>query len=361
MSGAETMQGAPILVTGGAGFIGSCFVRRAIERGQSIVTLDLLTYAGREANFGPARNSPLHRFVRLDIRDRDRVRQLIGECRPRAIVHFAAETHVDRSINDPTAFVTTNVGGTAVLLTAALEYWDKLPREQRERFRMLHVSTDEVFGALGPTGRFDESTPYAPRSPYAASKAGADHLVRAFHETYGLPTLIGNCSNNYGPYQFPEKLIPLTILRAIRGETLPVYGKGENVRDWMHVEDHCMALETMLDRAKPGETFCIGGAGERTNLALVEMICADLDRARPRADGKPYRAQITFVTDRPGHDFRYAIDSRKARTVLGWNGPRPLEQGIAATVRWYLDNPNWWEPILAEIYGTERLGLRRTP
>ncbi|MFN8928305.1 MAG: dTDP-glucose 4,6-dehydratase [Rhodospirillales bacterium] len=358
MSSSHARTDAPILVTGGAGFIGSCYVRRAIASGRRVVNLDALTYAGTLTRLASVADDPLHRFVHGDVRDSALLARLFDEERPDAVVHFAAESHVDRSINDARPFIDTNVGGTTALLGAALAHWDGLSGADREAFRFLHISTDEVFGTLGPTGAFTETTPYNPRSPYAASKAASDHLVRSFGLTYGLPVLITNCSNNYGPFQFPEKLIPLTFVRAIGGRPLPVYGDGSNVRDWIHVEDSCAAFEGVLSRGVPGESYCIGADAERTNLDTVRDICRLLDGLTPKADGGRHEDQITFVTDRPGHDFRYATDCAKARRTLGWSGGRPFAEGLLQTVRWYLENRAWWEPILAGVYDGERLGLR---
>jgi len=351
-------RNAPLLVTGGAGFIGSCFVRRAVAAGHRVVNLDALTYAGTKTRLPGLLDHPLHRFVHGDIRDADLLKRVVAEVRPRAIVHFAAESHVDRSINDATPFIQTNVAGTGNLLAATLAYWEGLDKAEQQEFRFLHISTDEVFGSLDDDGFFTETSPYNPRSPYAASKAASDHLVRSFHLTYGLPVLLTNCSNNYGPYQFPEKLVALTTVRAITGKPLPIYGDGTNVRDWIHVEDSCAAFEAVLAKGRPGESYCIGGEAERANIDTVLTICGFLDRMAPRADGKPYADQITFVTDRPGHDFRYATDCTKARNELGWSGSRTFETGLGDTVRWFLNNRAWWEPILAATYDGGRLGLR---
>jgi len=295
-------------------------------------------------------------FVQGDIGDRALVDRLLAEHQPDAIVNFAAESHVDRSIDGPAAFVQTNVVGTLALLESARDYWRGLDGERRDRFRFLHVSTDEVYGSLGQTGRFTETTPYAPNSPYSASKAASDHLVRAFHHTYGLPTLTTNCSNNYGPYQFPEKLIPLIVLKALRGEPLPVYGDGRNVRDWLYVGDHCEAIRRVLAAGRVGETYNIGGDAERENIAVVRSICALLDDRSPRADGQPRESQISFVADRPGHDRRYAIDAGKIQRELGWSPSVDFEQGIARTVDWYLDNEDWVQGVLDGSYRLERIG-----
>jgi dTDP-glucose 4,6-dehydratase len=347
-----------ILVTGGAGFIGGAFVRGWLARRLGpVVNLDKLTYAGNLASIACALKHPAHVFVEGDVADRDLTNRLLKEYRPQAIVHFAAESHVDRSIQGPDIFVATNVLGTYSLLQAALEYWHGLTPSQAARFRFLHVSTDEVYGTLGPTGAFTESTPYAPRSPYSASKAAADHFVRAYYHTYGLPTLVTNCSNNYGPYQFPEKLIPLVILNALEGRSLPVYGDGKQVRDWLFVEDHCRALRSILRRAAPGETFHVGGETQRTNLQIVEEICDLVDRLRPKLPHVPCRQLIKFVEDRPGHDRRYAMDAAKLKRQVGWRPLHSLESGLRLTVDWYLKHPQWTEQVTSGIYNRERLGL----
>jgi dTDP-glucose 4,6-dehydratase len=327
-----------LLVTGGAGFIGSSFVLSTVaETNEALVNLDKLTYAGRLDNLAGLRGDERHVFVKGDIGDRALVRSLFERHRPRAVVHLAAESHVDRSIEGPAEFVTTNVLGTFSLLEESRAYWESLPGPEKAAFRFLHVSTDEVYGSLGPDDpAFSETTPYAPNSPYSASKAGSDHLVRAYHHTYGLPTLVTNCSNNYGPRQFPEKLIPLMIHHALAGKPLPVYGDGQNVRDWLYVMDHCGALRAVLERGRPGEVYNIGGGAEMKNLDLVQTLCSLLDEARPRARGS-YAELISFVKDRPGHDRRYAIDSRKIQRELGWKPQESFESGLAKTVRWYLD------------------------
>jgi dTDP-glucose 4,6-dehydratase len=327
-----------LLVTGGAGFIGSNFVLQAIaETGEPVVNLDKLTYAGNLANLEPLRGDARHVFVKGDVCDRGLVRRLLAEHRPRAVVHLAAESHVDRSIEGPAPFVQTNVVGTFSLLEEVREYWSGLPSAERAAFRFLHVSTDEVYGSLGPQDpAFSEATPYAPNSPYSASKAGSDHLVRAYWHTFGLPTLTTNCSNNYGPRQFPEKLIPLMIHHALAGKPLPVYGDGQNVRDWLYVLDHCSALRAVLERGRVGEVYNIGGNAEMKNLDLVRTLCALLDDAIPRTGGS-YAALISFVKDRPGHDRRYAIDSRKIQAELGWRPAESFESGLRETVRWYLE------------------------
>lgn len=346
-----------ILVTGGAGFIGSALVRHLVgHTAHTVLNVDALTYAGNLSSLASIGDSNRYAFVRADICDTDRIAALIADFRPQVITHLAAESHVDRSIDGPAAFIRTNLTGTFNMLDAALGYWRGLDGAEREAFRFHHISTDEVFGALGDTGHFREDTPYDPRSPYSASKAGSDHLVRAWHHTYGLPVLITNCSNNYGPYHFPEKLIPLMIIKALAGEPLPVYGTGGNVRDWLYVDDHVRALVAVFERGRPGESYMIGGNSERTNLAVVEQLCATLDAERPRADGQSYASQISFVADRPGHDFRYAIDATKLRDELGWAPQESFETGIAKTVRWYLDNQDWWQAILNGSYRGERLG-----
>ena len=344
------------LVTGGAGFIGGNFVLRAVASGVKVVNLDALTYAGNLDTLASVQDNPLHVFVEGDIGDRALVARLLAEHRPDAVVNFAAESHVDRSIDGPAAFIQTNVVGTLGLLESVRDHWKELEGEARERFRFLHVSTDEVYGSLGDTGKFTESTPYAPNSPYSASKAASDHLVRAFHHTYGLPVLTTNCSNNYGPYHFPEKLIPLIIARALAGEPLPVYGDGKNVRDWLFVGDHCRALRTVLEKGRVGETYNVGGNAEMQNIEVVHAICALLDERAPRADGKPRSSQITFVADRPGHDRRYAIDASKLRDELGWEPEYTFEQGIAETVDWYLANQAWVKRVLDGSYRLERIG-----
>lgn len=347
-----------ILVTGGAGFIGSALIRHLIgETTHEVLNLDKLTYAGVLTSLAPVGNNPRYRFVQGDICDAEVVRSLLVEFQPDIVAHLAAESHVDRSIDGPGAFIQTNVVGTYTLLDQALAYWRGLDGQRRADFRFHHISTDEVYGSLGDEGLFTESTAYDPRSPYSASKAGSDHLVRAWGHTYGLPVLVTNCSNNYGPYHFPEKLIPLIIIRALSGEPLPVYGDGSNIRDWLYVEDHARALRTVFERGTPGETYNVGGNSERRNIEVVQAICAALDRLQPRADGRSYASQISFVADRPGHDRRYAIDASKIRDQLGWEPQVSFEEGIERTVRWYLDNRPWWQDILDARYATERLGL----
>lgn len=348
-----------ILVTGGAGFIGSSLVRQLIaeEPHTRIVNLDKLTYAGNLDSLTEVSHCIRHRLVHGDIADAALVAETLRAFQPTAIIHLAAESHVDRSIDGPAAFVQTNIVGTFTLLEASRRYWSDLAPEERSRFRFLHVSTDEVFGSLGETGAFTESTPYSPRSPYSASKAASDHLVRAYQHTYGLPTLITNCSNNYGPYQFPEKLIPLMIINAYNHRPLPVYGDGLNVRDWLFVEDHCRALRTVLSRGRIGETYNIGGNCERTNLDIVHAVCRLIDEAGPSHPHRPSSQLITRVPDRPGHDRRYAIDASKIQQELGWQPAFDFEAGLALTVRWYLDNQSWVEGITSGVYRGERLGL----
>ncbi|QDU75408.1 dTDP-glucose 4,6-dehydratase 2 [Bremerella volcania] len=344
------------LVTGGAGFIGSCFVRMLLSQHDVfVVNLDRLTYAGNLDSLGPFLDSERHEFVRGDIRDAELITALLEEHQPDAVVNFAAESHVDRSIDGPAEFVSTNVVGTFQLLDAVRGHWAKRSPQSRDPFRFLHVSTDEVYGSLGDTGQFTESSPYAPNSPYAASKAASDHFVRAYYHTYGLPVLTTNCSNNYGPYQFPEKLIPLMILNAKEGKPLPVYGSGQNVRDWLFVEDHCQAIQTVLDRGTPGEVYNIGGNAERTNLQVVETICDIVGRLCPDLPYNP-RDLITFVQDRPGHDLRYAIDAGKIRQELGWQPTQDFASGLENTVRWYLENCEWVDRVTSGKYQRERLG-----
>ncbi len=351
-----------ILVTGGAGFIGANFVRLLMrESDWEVLNLDLLTYAGNPETLADLATEPRYRFVRGDIADQALVGGVLQDFRPDALVNFAAESHVDRSIDGPAAFIQTNVVGTFNLLDRARGYWAGLDAVARERFRLLHVSTDEVYGSLGPEGRFTERTPYAPNSPYSASKAASDHLVRAWHHTYGLPVLTTNCSNNYGPYQFPEKLLPLMILNAQEGKALPVYGDGGNVRDWLYVEDHCRAIRTVLEGGGPGEVYNIGGDSERTNLQVVEGLCALLDELAPAADGRCHRELVSFVTDRPGHDRRYAIDATKIRSELGWRPRETFESGLRRTVQWYLDHQEWCRRVQDGSYRRDRLGLGTSP
>src|SRR5574340_646018 len=341
-----------ILVTGGAGFIGANFILDWLAAGdEAIVNLDKLTYAGNLENLKPLQGDGRHIFVQGDIGDRELVEALLREHRPRAVVNFAAESHVDRSIHGPGEFIQTNVVGTFNLLEAVRTHWSQLPADEQAAFRFLHVSTDEVYGSLGPSDpAFSETTPYAPNSPYSASKAASDHLVRAYHHTYGLPVLTTNCSNNYGPYHFPEKLIPLMIVNALAGKPLPVYGDGQQIRDWLYVRDHCAAIRCVLERGKTGEVYNIGGWNEKANLDIVHTVCALLDELRPRTDGKSYCEQIAFVTDRPGHDRRYAIDARKIERELGWKPAETFESGIRKTVQWYLDNPGWVNNVQSGAY-----------
>lgn len=340
-----------LIVTGAAGFIGSAVVRLAISRGHQVVSLDALTYAACLDNLAEVAKNPAHVFEKADIRDRAAMGRILATHAPDAILHLAAESHVDRSIDGPDLFIDTNVAGTATLLEAARSWWEGAGRPA---FRFHHVSTDEVFGSLGDTGQFTEDTPYAPRSPYAASKAASDHLVRAWHVTYGLPVVLSNCSNNYGPFQFPEKLIPVTILNALMGREIPIYGSGQNVRDWLFVEDHADALLTILTRGRLGESYNVGGAAELSNLALVHRLCALLDLRRP--DGAPHADLIRHVADRPGHDHRYAIDATKLRTELGWRPSVDIDTGLARTVDWYLDNAPWWQALQARDGVGGRLG-----
>jgi dTDP-glucose 4,6-dehydratase len=347
-----------ILVTGGAGFIGGNFVLDLVgSGGHKVINLDALTYAGNLDTLASVSDTPDHVFVRGSIGDRSLVERLLAEYRPRAIVNFAAETHVDRSIDGPRTFVQTNVVETLELMEAALAYWGGLEGEERLRFRFLHISTDEVYGALGSTGSFTEESPYRPNSPYAASKAASDHLVRAYHHTYGLPVLITNCSNNYGPYQFPEKLMPLVIYNALQGEPLPLYGDGRQIRDWLYVKDDCRAVVRVLEEGRVGEVYNIGGHNERTNLEVVRTICSLLDALVPESPHAPHESLIAFVEDRPGHDRRYAIDAGKIERELGWKPQETFESGVEKTVRWYLENRAWCERVLSGSYRGERLGL----
>ena len=348
-----------IFVTGGAGFIGSALVRHLIKNtGHEVLNLDKLTYAGILQSLDEVADDARYRFVHGDICDGALVSRLIAEYQPDVIAHLAAESHVDRSIDGPSAFIQTNVVGTFTMLEQALAYWRRLDERRKQDFRFHHISTDEVFGSLGAEGFFTETTPYDPRSPYSASKASSDHLVRAWTHTFGLPTLVTNCSNNYGPYHFPEKLVPLIIIRALGGDELPVYGDGSNVRDWLYVEDHARALCAVFERGEAGETYNVGGNSERRNIEVVRTICSVLDELLPRKDGRPYSDQIRFVTDRPGHDQRYAIDASKIRNKLGWEPQVTFEEGIRNTVEWYLTREDWWKPILSRRYDTERLGLK---
>lgn len=341
-----------LVVTGGAGFIGSAVVRHAVAAGHTVVNLDALTYAACLENVASVADSPLYSFEQADIRDRDALDRIFAAHRPDAIMHLAAESHVDRSIDGPGDFIETNINGTYNMLEAARTYW--VAQGKPENFRFHHISTDEVYGTLGETGQFTEETPYAPNSPYSASKAASDHLVRAWHETYGLPMVMTNCSNNYGPFHFPEKLIPVVILKALAGAPIPVYGKGENVRDWLYVEDHADALLTVLEKGKNGRSYNIGGENEARNIDIVRTICSILDDKRP--GNQPYEEQITFVSDRPGHDLRYAIDPSRIRNELGWRPSVTLEQGLEKTVQWYLDNEDWWRALQSRSGVGERLG-----
>ncbi|KNG92240.1 dTDP-glucose 4,6-dehydratase [Pseudaestuariivita atlantica] len=343
-----------ILITGGAGFIGSAVVRLAVARGHEVVNVDALTYAACLDNVAEAAQSPNYAFAQVDIRDRAALDKVFDEHQPDKVMHLAAESHVDRSIDGPGDFIETNITGTFNMLEAARKYWEGKGRP--EDFRFHHISTDEVFGTLGETGQFTEDTPYAPNSPYSASKAASDHLVRAWHETYGLPIVMTNCSNNYGPYHFPEKLIPVVILKALAGAPIPVYGQGLNVRDWLYVEDHADALLLVLEKGKLGRSYNIGGENEKTNIDIVKTICAILDEKRPGND--KYEEQITYVTDRPGHDLRYAIDPSRIRDELGWRPSVTVEEGIEKTVQWYLDNEEWWRALQNRDGVGERLGTK---
>ncbi|CAK0751546.1 dTDP-glucose 4,6-dehydratase 2 [Gammaproteobacteria bacterium] len=347
-----------ILVTGGAGFIGSEVVRQIVrDTTDYVINLDKLTYAGNLDSLAEVSDHPRYCFERVDLCDGPAVEQVFRRHRPDAVIHLAAESHVDRSIDGPAAFIQTNVVGTYSLLDAIRAYWNGLSHEAKVAFRLLHVSTDEVYGSLGPTGLFREDTPYQPNSPYSASKAASDHLVRAWYHTYGLPTLITNCSNNYGPYQFPEKLIPLIIYRALAGQSLPVYGRGENIRDWLYVADHVRGLRAVLAQGRPGETYNLGGRNERANLDVVRALCALLDEIVPDSPHRPHEHLITFVSDRPGHDLRYAINADKIERELGWRPRENFETGLRATVRWYLDHQAWTERVMSGAYRGERLGL----
>jgi dTDP-glucose 4,6-dehydratase len=348
------------LITGGAGFIGSNLVRHLIAQGHEVCNVDALTYAGNPGSLVDLENHSCYRFFKLDIASGAGLSGLFSQTAPDAVLHLAAESHVDRSIDGPGQFIQTNIVGTFHLLQAALGYYRSLGLDQASRFRFLHVSTDEVFGSLGETGFFSETTPYDPRSPYSSSKAASDHLVRAWHHTYGLPILITNCSNNYGPFQFPEKLIPVVILKCIREESIPVYGKGENIRDWLYVLDHCKAIETVVSRGQVGDTYTVGGNNEMRNIDLVKKLCGIMDTLKPRSNGKPYEELITYVTDRPGHDMRYAIDASKLKRELGWEPDSNHAGLLTETVAWYLNNPRWWQDILSGNYRLERQGIEKS-
>lgn len=353
------MTAKKLLVTGGAGFIGSAVVRQVMaETDWQVLNVDCLTYAGNLASVAVVEDDPRYRFAKLDITDHAAMQQAVAEFQPDYVLHLAAESHVDRSIDSASPFIQTNIVGTHAMLEACTAYWRGLDEARRSAFRFHHVSTDEVFGSLGETGLFTETTPYSPRSPYSASKAGSDHLVLAWYHTHGLPVVMTNCSNNYGPYQFPEKLIPLMILNARSGKALPVYGKGENVRDWLHVDDHVRAMRVVLARGKVGETYNVGGNAERRNIDVVTTICDVLDELLPESQHKPHKSLIEFVQDRPGHDLRYAIDASKIKNELGWEPAETFESGIRNTVKWYLENRDWWQPILDGTYQGERLGLK---
>jgi dTDP-glucose 4,6-dehydratase len=346
-----------VLVTGGAGFIGSAVCRLFVaELGATVLNVDKLTYAANLASLRPIENHPGYSFQRADVCDRATISRLMAEFLPDAVLHLAAESHVDRSIDGPDDFIKTNIDGTFAMLSAARGFWEKLPPARAAAFRFHHVSTDEVFGALGARGKFTETSRYKPTSPYAASKAASDHLVRAWHETFGLPAVISNCSNNYGPFHFPEKLIPLAILKALHGEPIPVYGKGDNVRDWLYVDDHARALHAILIKGKPGASYNVGCDGERTNIVVVLQICALLDEMLPQSPHRPHDKLITFVADRPAHDRRYAMNATKLHRDLGWEPRETFDTGLRKTVRWYLDNRWWWEPIWLGRYRGARLG-----
>lgn len=346
-----------VLVTGGAGFVGANFIRHLMERTDwSVVNLDALYYAANLESLADISDNPRYRFEKADICDGKKLKAIFEAHRPDAVLHLAAESHVDRSIDEPAPFIQTNIVGTYTLLEAALEYWKSLGA-RGQGFRFLHVSTDEVYGSLGPTERFTEKSPYQPNSPYSASKASSDHLVRAWHRTFGLPAMISNCSNNYGPYQFPEKLIPLIILNAISGKPLPVYGAGENVRDWLYVEDHATALVAILEKGKVGECYNVGGNSELMNIEVVRQICSIIDELVPASPYRPHDDLIEFVADRPGHDLRYAIDSSKLSEQLGWRPNVDFKTGLRRTVEWYLANEGWWDPLVQQRYDGERLGL----
>ena len=348
-----------IMLTGGAGFIGSALTRHLIKNsGYSVLNLDKLTYAGNLDSLKDVSGCSRYSFAHGDICDKRLVTELLYGFNPDAVMHLAAESHVDRSIDGPAAFIETNIVGTYNLLECCRGYWNTLPADRKETFRFLHISTDEVYGSLGDEGFFTEETGYDPRSPYSASKAASDHLVMAWHHTYGLPVLMTNCSNNYGPYHFPEKLIPLVILNALDGKELPIYGKGDNIRDWLYVDDHARALCRVLEAGRTGHSYNVGGNNEKTNLEVVETICDILDKLKPKGGGKSYREQIVFVADRPGHDKRYAIDASKIKDKLGWHPQETFETGMKKTVQWYLDNDWWWRPIREKKYDGQRLGKK---
>jgi dTDP-glucose 4,6-dehydratase len=349
------------LITGGAGFIGSNLVRFLVGQGHEVCNVDALTYAGNPGSLSDLACHPAYRFCKFDIASSAGLSDLFSKAAPDAVLHLAAESHVDRSIDGPGQFIQTNIVGTFHLLQAALGYYRSLDPVQASRFRFLHVSTDEVFGSLGETGFFSETTPYDPRSPYSSSKAASDHLVRAWHHTYGLPIQITNCSNNYGPYQFPEKLIPVVILKCIRQEPIPVYGKGQNIRDWLHVLDHCKAIETVVTRGQVGQTYAVGGNNEMQNIDLVKKLCGIMDTLKPRSNSRPYEELITYVTDRPGHDMRYAIDASKLKRELGWEPDSNHAKLLTETVAWYLNNASWWQDILSGSYQLERQGVQGSP
>ena len=346
-----------VLVTGGMGFIGSAVVRRCLSEGYGVVNVDKLTYAASEETLQAAESNPLYQWVRADICDNAAMNSVFENSRPDAVLHLAAETHVDRSIGEPADFITTNIVGTYALLEAAHAYWSGLSGTEKDAFRFLHVSTDEVYGSLGPEGLFTEETAYAPNSPYAASKASADHLVRSWNRTYGLPTIITNCSNNFGPFQFPEKLIPVIIMKARNGAPIPIYGDGSNVREWLFVDDHAEALLQVVRNGKIGETYNIGSSDELTNLDVARRVCEALDELEPRANGAMHADQITFVDDRPGHDFRYALDASKIANDLGWRPGHSFDDALRETVRWYIENQTWCANIMDGSYRGERLGL----
>jgi dTDP-glucose 4,6-dehydratase len=349
------------LVTGGSGFIGSNLIRHLLSGGHEVCNIDSLTYAGNPSSLADIDRNPAYCFKQLDIASSDGLSEVFSEFAPECVLHLAAESHVDRSIDGPGQFIQTNIVGTFHLLQASLGYYRSLSVDKAASFRFLHVSTDEVFGSLGETGYFSETTPYDPRSPYSSSKAASDHLVRAWHHTYGLPILVTNCSNNYGPYQFPEKLIPVVILKCIRQEAIPVYGKGQNIRDWLYVVDHCKAIETVVSRGQVGETYTVGGNNEMRNIDLVKKLCGIMDSLKPRANGKQYEELITYVADRPGHDMRYAIDASKLKRELGWEPDCDHSSLLQETVEWYLKNERWWMDILSGSYRLERQGIENHP